>query len=903
MYWQEQCLSTSRQSSSSPPLTPSMTSSKSRSSTVSDVTDDDRSYRSQNVYRSRPSYLCLQTNYTTDTLHKQQHTSEFVEGHKLRHEAFSLDVKDQAVHEPLAESDIDLFNQYACISHGSLTRSRYTSPLNDSDAFYSDFYLEPDMHESRHADSLYLRWAFIRDSAIAPIGNCCNLLSITGSLTCADAGCVPSPAISPHMGIEANASTEQVSGPSLPTYSNSIDSFDLAVDQTRTLQSSTSTSLPIKLPREAIYNTFRFQKPTSKDADTHVKPCWNLARPIQIQETSREIELRVRAIRQQSSASPVDEYHSLPFREMREKIDELLSTYRNGSPNCEWSIAAIETERRKVSDRATGIGSMLVTIMGQQKHLLSIEGQVSPASGQSSQDFKMSTLVPPLNSMTQSSRGSPGRMTDTHSEAVPNDSQSSKSPIPILRPYSMTTSNAFPSPAPDFERFQEQVDALLPDGTQSRPTIPFLKLNDGTEQFGAKSLLYASFSFQPPCYWQRSIPEIRLCLLTCGIRSSWESKNQCTNISNRATSHLSRLCDPTFAGPRGDVKHTEMPHNELLALPHIGMEPQEWLSPLSLAGSDVDSKSWFSPSSSVDLHDECPTAPAQRAVTAPNIIGGNTGSNFSILPSVDYSVVQEKTDFCEKHARDTKEYDQVLSMKRGSTASAIEPQDSFLLSSGKKQSSNKRRVFHCTYCDVQYSSKAAWTRHETEFHESSKKWQCPDCKATFLNESNFTRHHKQNHSCHRCNHANEAKIELPRKTAWGCGFCGEMWKDWKGRCEHVASHFAAGKTKNDWDFSNVIVGLLKQKWIATAWEALIAERHGTNIESRPSFQWQSKNEVCLEVMQDLQHGHCDNKAAPHESLTEERLRELVETAYRLGITTSPPQQMSTPLFPNDSESM
>ncbi|KAL9087390.1 MAG: hypothetical protein Q9165_006687 [Trypethelium subeluteriae] len=113
----------------------------------------------------------------------------------------------------------------------------------------------------------------------------------------------------------------------------------------------------------------------------------------------------------------------------------------------------------------------------------------------------------------------------------------------------------------------------------------------------------------------------------------------------------------------------------------------------------------------------------------------------------------------------------------------------------------------------------------------------------------------------------------------------------------------SGKTKSKWDFNNVISGLLKQEWIATAWEALIAERHGTNLESRPNFQWQSKNDGCLELMQDLQHGHCDDKEVPHESLIEERHRELVETAYRLGITIAPTQQTSTPVFPNDSESI
>ncbi|KAI9685725.1 MAG: hypothetical protein M1822_004285 [Bathelium mastoideum] len=112
-----------------------------------------------------------------------------------------------------------------------------------------------------------------------------------------------------------------------------------------------------------------------------------------------------------------------------------------------------------------------------------------------------------------------------------------------------------------------------------------------------------------------------------------------------------------------------------------------------------------------------------------------------------------------------------------------------------------------------------------------------------------------------------------------------------------------GKTKSEWDFSNVITGLLKQDWIVTAWEVLIAERHETNIESRPNFQWDRKSDGCLELLLDLQRGHCNDTAELLESSAEDRPRELVETAYRLGIATSPSQHISTPLCPNDSESM
>jgi hypothetical protein len=195
-------------------------------------------------------------------------------------------------------------------------------------------------------------------------------------------------------------------------------------------------------------------------------------------------------------------------------------------------------------------------------------------------------------------------------------------------------------------------------------------------------------------------------------------------------------------------------------------------------------------------------------------------------------------------------------------------------------------------------------RHETELHESPKKWQCPHCKATFLNESHFTRHHKQNHSCVNCQHANEAKIELPRKTAWACGFCSAVFQNWEKRCEHVASHFVYGKTKRDWNFSNVITGLLSQKWVQTAWQALLAKKHGTSAEGHPKFQWQTSNPSCLELQQDLEHGQGEHEGTEQMEERAWRLGQLVQAAYGLGTCECPPSSQGTPqVLPGDSESM
>jgi len=274
--------------------------------------------------------------------------------------------------------------------------------------------------------------------------------------------------------------------------------------------------------------------------------------------------------------------------------------------------------------------------------------------------------------------------------------------------------------------------------------------------------------------------------------------------------------------------------------------------------------------------------------------------------STQSSMVLDPVSTANPNSDTMKLYPSQKATNTTSSACSLDMSDSSPQELVTKPQPQKRKQFQCLFCDVEYTTKNAWIRHETELHESPKKWQCPDCKATFLNQAQFVRHHKQNHSCHDCNHANEAKIELPRKAAWGCGFCAAAFQSWEKRCDHVAHHFLTdGKTKSDWSFSNVITGLLAQKWVAKAWQSLIAKYHGTDVEDQPKFQWESNNPSCLELQQDLEHGQGEYEAV-EETEKASRLDQLLQTAYRLGSSGSlpSPESQDTPqLCPSDSESM
>lgn len=75
------------------------------------------------------------------------------------------------------------------------------------------------------------------------------------------------------------------------------------------------------------------------------------------------------------------------------------------------------------------------------------------------------------------------------------------------------------------------------------------------------------------------------------------------------------------------------------------------------------------------------------------------------------------------------------------------------------------------------------------------------------------------------------------KDAWGCGFCGCLLTTWEERCEHIAMHFEEKKSK--WNFTNVILGLLKQPDVSESWAKLLSQRHGDQ-QSWPRFTWESK---------------------------------------------------------------
>ncbi|KAF2001894.1 hypothetical protein P154DRAFT_155071 [Amniculicola lignicola CBS 123094] len=167
-------------------------------------------------------------------------------------------------------------------------------------------------------------------------------------------------------------------------------------------------------------------------------------------------------------------------------------------------------------------------------------------------------------------------------------------------------------------------------------------------------------------------------------------------------------------------------------------------------------------------------------------------------------------------------------------------------------SNTSSKNFACTFCDKALKSKPYWKSHEEEFHEQRLTWRCPDCEQIFHAGKRFREHHTKLHGCEHCKQPRESgqptsrkaspcvkkyEIVMHDKDAWGCGFCGSLLSTWEERCEHIALHFEEKRSK--WNFTNVVLALLKQPDVMQAWNNLLSNRHGDQ-QNYPQLTWESK---------------------------------------------------------------
>ncbi|KAF2036687.1 hypothetical protein EK21DRAFT_106000 [Setomelanomma holmii] len=203
--------------------------------------------------------------------------------------------------------------------------------------------------------------------------------------------------------------------------------------------------------------------------------------------------------------------------------------------------------------------------------------------------------------------------------------------------------------------------------------------------------------------------------------------------------------------------------------------------------------------------------------------------------------------------------------------------------------------FACTFCDKALKSKPYWKSHEEEFHEQRLTWRCPDCEQIFHAGKRFREHHTKLHGCEHCKQPRESgqptsrkaspcvkkyEIVMHDKDAWGCGFCACLLTTWEERCEHIAMHFEE-KGSSKWNFTNVVLGLLKQPEVQNAWNQLMLQRHGEE-QNWPTLSWESKKcnrlRYKLETKWNIQAFDIEKLVQDTYDLAEIEAKDVVEAA-------------------------
>lgn len=151
-----------------------------------------------------------------------------------------------------------------------------------------------------------------------------------------------------------------------------------------------------------------------------------------------------------------------------------------------------------------------------------------------------------------------------------------------------------------------------------------------------------------------------------------------------------------------------------------------------------------------------------------------------------------------------------------------------------------RMKYFCTHCPKNFTREYHWKAHELRCHERQTQYTCPKCNKASFSETSFKAHLREAHGNKRYPRVESAagNVEASkRRTAWGCGICSALLLDWEKRCNHVAAHCEAGSSREDWNHSKVIIGLLRQPVFDCAWRSYLIERHGNYPDSAFGVRW------------------------------------------------------------------
>ena len=235
------------------------------------------------------------------------------------------------------------------------------------------------------------------------------------------------------------------------------------------------------------------------------------------------------------------------------------------------------------------------------------------------------------------------------------------------------------------------------------------------------------------------------------------------------------------------------------------------------------------------------------------------------------------------------------------TSTAISP------SSLSPMPQKKDSKYFCTHCPEEFKWKGDWKRHEAHKHEHQDEYTCESCpravsctRGPYYTKRDFNRHHRKVHKCHSCPKTDACRRGLPKKRAWGCGFCSKALLTWDERIDHIAQHYDEGKKMFEWECSSVILSLLLQPSMVDVWKALITSQFGYQSGQWPVCRWFQENTKDLQA--GLEGGYQDSENLAIEALNLAELRSAVAVTQSIGWTENIVDSISPPFAMNHESS-
>ena len=212
-----------------------------------------------------------------------------------------------------------------------------------------------------------------------------------------------------------------------------------------------------------------------------------------------------------------------------------------------------------------------------------------------------------------------------------------------------------------------------------------------------------------------------------------------------------------------------------------------------------------------------------------------------------------------------------------------------------RQSDNgvdQKKPYFCVFQEhktVRFGKVSDLRKHMNAYHEPGKRaWLCPDrgCRQLLSRAESFKQHHRTHKDCRKpCKHADECKIKIPTRQAFGCGCqsCPALFFEWEQWREHVIQHIEAGMSDTQWHYATMFLNLLRRPEIAPRWEDHLSFARSFN-NLVPRFNFRPRKTLSLKWHLEHMTSEELQRAAPG----------LASQAYEAGIEIRTLQELSDP---------